>query len=127
MLDIVISNSSNAPIYEQIVIQIKKAVMNGDLAEGAALPSIRALATDLRVSTITTKRAYQELEEAGVIHTVQGRGSFVAPRNVEFMREEALMAIENLLEQALRQGAAAGLAPEDVQEMLQALSEDIVG
>ncbi|MDD5806398.1 MAG: GntR family transcriptional regulator [Eggerthellales bacterium] len=127
MLDIVISNSSNAPIYEQIVIQIKKAVMNGDLAEGAALPSIRALATDLRVSTITTKRAYQELEEAGVIHTVQGRGSFVAPRNVEFMREEALMAIENLLEQALRQGAAAGLAPEDVQEMLQALSEDMVG
>lgn len=126
MLDIVISNSSNAPIYEQIVIQIKKAVMNGDLAEGAALPSIRALATDLRVSTITTKRAYQELEEAGVIHTVQGRGSFVAPRNVEFMREEALMAIENLLEQALRQGAAAGLAPEDVQEMLQALSEDMV-
>ena len=101
--------------------------MNGDLAEGAALPSIRALATDLRVSTITTKRAYQELEEAGVIHTVQGRGSFVAPRNVEFMREEALMAIENLLEQALRQGAAAGLAPEDVQEMLQALSEDMVG
>ena len=127
MLDIVISNSSNAPIYEQIVIQIKKAVMNGDLAEGAALPSIRALASDLRVSTITTKRAYQELEEAGVIHTVQGRGSFVAPRNVEFMREEALMAIENLLEQALRQGAAAGLAPEDVQEMLQALSEDMVG
>ena len=127
MLDIVISNSSNAPIYEQIVIQIKKAVMNGDLAEGAALPSIRALATDLRVSTITTKRAYQDLEEAGVIHTVQGRGSFVAPRNVEFMREEALMAIENLLEQALRQGAAAGLAPEDVQEMLQALSEDMVG
>ena len=127
MLDIVISNSSNAPIYEQIVIHIKKAVMNGDLAEGAALPSIRALATDLRVSTITTKRAYQELEEAGVIHTVQGRGSFVAPRNVEFMREEALMAIENLLEQALRQGAAAGLAPEDVQEMLQALSEDMVG
>ena len=126
MLDIVISNSSNAPIYEQIVIQIKKAVMNGDLAEGAALPSMRALATDLRVSTITTKRAYQELEEAGVIHTVQGRGSFVAPRNVEFMREEALMALENLLEQALRQGAAAGLAPEDVQEMLQALSEDMV-
>ena len=82
-MDIIISNGSSEPIYEQITRQIKAAIMAGELAEGDPLPSIRALANDLRISVITTKRAYAELEEAGFIDTVQGKGSFVAGGNLE--------------------------------------------
>ena len=91
-MDIIISNGSSEPIYEQITRQIKAAIMAGELAEGDPLPSIRALANDLRISVITTKRAYAELEEAGFIDTVQGKGSFVAGGNLELLREERLPA-----------------------------------
>ena len=93
-LDIIISNGSSEPIYEQITRQIKAAIMAGDVNEGDPLPSIRALANDLRISVITTKRAYAELEEAGFIDTVQGKGSFVAGGNLELLREERLRQVE---------------------------------
>ena len=86
MVDIIISNTSSMPIYEQIIMQIKKSIMNGDLKEGEALPSMRTLAKELRISVITTKRAYEELENAGFIVTVMGKGSFVAKKNITYQR-----------------------------------------
>ena len=93
-MNIIISNASDKPIYDQIYHQIKTAILSGELAPGQALPSIRALAKDLRVSVITTKRAYDELERAGYIYTVPGKGSFVSAKNEELLREEHLKKIE---------------------------------
>ena len=124
MLDIIISNGSGEPIYEQIVRQVKAAIMAGELAEGDALPSIRALANDLRISVITTKRAYAELEEAGFIDTVQGKGSFVAGGNLELLREERLRQIEAHLARAVAEATAAAVEPADLHAMLDALLED---
>lgn len=123
-LDIIISNGSGEPIYEQIVRQVKAAIMAGELAEGDALPSIRALANDLRISVITTKRAYAELEEAGFIDTVQGKGSFVAGGNLELLREERLRQIEAHLARAVAEAAAASVEPAGLHAMLDALLED---
>ena len=91
-MDIIISNASDKPIYEQITAQMKNLILNGTLAEGAQLPSMRALANDLRISVITTKRAYADLEAQGFIETVPGKGSFVAGGNMELLREERLRA-----------------------------------
>lgn len=99
-MNIVISNSSGKPIYEQIYAQIKKAVITGTLREGEALPSIRALAKDLRISVITTRRAYDELERDGYIYTMAGKGCFVAKRNDELLREEHLRQMEEHLRRA---------------------------
>ena len=96
-VEIIISNSSNQPIYEQIVRQVKSQIMDGDLAAGEQLPSIRALANSLRVSAITTKRAYADLEAQGFIETVQGKGSFIAGGNADLLREERLREIEEHL------------------------------
>lgn len=123
-MDIIISNGSSKPIYEQIADQIKAAIMNGDLDEGEALPSIRALANDLRISVITTKRAYAELEEAGFIDTVQGKGSFVTGGNLELLREERLKHVEALLSQAVSQAKQASISPDEVREMLDLLLEE---
>ena len=123
-LDIIIANGSSKPIYEQIAVQIKAAIMSGELAAGDALPSIRALASDLRISVITTKRAYAELEEAGFIDTVQGKGSFVAGGNLELLREERLRQVEALLAQAVAQAREADISPADLREMLDVLLED---
>lgn len=123
-LDIIISNGSSKPIYEQIADQIKAAIMNGDLTEGEALPSIRTLANDLRISVITTKRAYAELEEAGFVDTVQGKGSFVAGGNLELLREERLRQVEALLAQAVSQAQQASIPPHELREMLDLLLED---
>ena len=120
-MDIVISNTSERPIYEQISSQVKEAILSGDLAAGQQLPSIRALAGDLHVSVITTKRAYSDLESLGFIETVQGRGSFVARGNLELLREERLREVEDLLEQAL--ASAAGITVTDLHEMLDTLAE----
>ncbi|NLY68140.1 MAG: GntR family transcriptional regulator, partial [Tissierellia bacterium] len=94
---IIISNSSNEPIYEQISKQIKAQILKGELKEGDLLPSIRGLARDLQISVITTKRAYEELEKEGFIETVQGKGSYVAGQNKELMREKKLNIIEEKL------------------------------
>ena len=90
---ILIDNKSGAPIYDQIVAQIKRQILDGSLAEDEALPSIRSLAKDLRISVITTKRAYEELEQEGFIYTMPGKGSYVAPRDPQLMREENLKKI----------------------------------
>ncbi|MFR4803158.1 MAG: GntR family transcriptional regulator [Eggerthellaceae bacterium] len=108
-LDIVISNASSKPIYEQIVLQMKDAILSGELEEGALLPSIRSLAGDLRISVITTKRAYAELEAQGFIETVQGKGSFDAGGNPELLREERLRHIEELLGRAVQEAQGIGL------------------
>lgn len=116
-LDIIISNSSGKPIYEQICDQIKTAILAGDLAEGEQLPSIRALANSLRVSAITTKRAYADLESDGFIETVQGKGSFVAGGNAELIREEQLRQVEAHMARAIDAGRAMGLTDGELTEM----------
>lgn len=121
-LDIVISNASSKPIYEQIVLQMKDAILSGEL-EGALLPSIRSLAGDLRISVITTKRAYAELEAQGFIETVQGKGSFVAGGNTELLREERLRHIEELLGRAVQEAQGIGLGLDEVKDMLDAVSQ----
>lgn len=122
-LDIVISNSSTSPIYEQVAEQIRAAILSGALAEGDALPSIRALANDLRVSVITTKRAYAELEAAGLVDTVQGKGTFVAGGNAELLREERLRRVEGHLAAAVSEAVASGVSLAELREMLDVLLE----
>ena len=123
-MDIIISNSSDKPIYEQITSQVKAHILSGTLTEGDKLPSIRALANDLRISVITTKRAYTDLETQGFIETVPGKGSFVAGGNVELLREERLRRVENLLAQAVREARDAGVSANELHSMLDLLAED---
>lgn len=117
-MHILIRNSSDAPIYEQIFGQIRDQILSGELKPGEALPSIRALAKDLRISVITTKRAYEELERAGYLVTVAGKGSFVAPQNLELLREAHLTEIEQHLRQAARLARGCGLTQGELEEML---------
>lgn len=123
-MDIIISNSSDKPIYEQIASQVKAHILSGTLAEGDKLPSIRALANDLRISVITTKRAYTDLEAQGFIETVPGKGSFVAGGNIELLREERLRRVESLLAQAVREARDAGVGTSELHSMLDLLAED---
>lgn len=116
-MDIIISNSSSQPIYEQISTQIKNQIISERLIEGDALPSIRSLAKDLKISVITTKRAYDELEQEGFIYTVAGKGCFVAERNVELIREGNLKKIELLMEEILTLGASCNLSGDELIEM----------
>lgn len=122
-MDIIISNSSDKPIYEQITTQIKDSIVSGELTAGDQLPSIRALANDLGISAITTKRAYADLEAAGFIETVQGKGCFVAGVNREFLREERLRRVEELLVQAAREARAAGVSTSELREMFDLVVE----
>lgn len=122
-MDVIISNSSDKPIYEQIVSQMRDAILTGELDQGEALPSIRSLANDLRISAITTKRAYAELEAQGFIDTVQGKGSFVTGGNVELLREERMRQVEELLGKALDKAKAIGIATAELHEMLDTLAE----
>ena len=116
-MDIIISNSNGKPIYEQIIDQIKAAIVSGELAEGEQLPSIRTLANSLRVSAITTKRAYADLEAAGLIEAVQGKGCFVAGGNAELIREEQLRQVEAHMARAVDAGRAMGLTDDELVEM----------
>ena len=116
-LDIVISNMGDHPIYDQIYTQIKNQILAGKLKEGEALPSIRGLAKDLRISVITTKRAYEELEREGYIHTMAGKGSFVAQKNLDLIREENLKKIEEHINEIYALGSACGLGREELMEM----------
>ena len=123
-MDIIISNSSGQPIYEQICRQIKGAVASGKLKPGEPLPSIRNLARDLRISVITTKRAYEELERDGFICTVAGKGSFVAQQDVELARESSLLEIELHLQSALELSRQIELPINELQNILHVLSEE---
>ena len=122
-MEIIISNSSDKPIYEQISSQIKSAILSGELATGQALPSIRSLANDLHVSVITTKRAYSDLEALGFIETRQGKGSFVAGGNIELLREEQLRQIESLLQGTLNNAESAGVSLDELHDILNTLAE----
>ena len=117
-MDILISNSSGRPIYEQITTQIKNLILSEKLQPGDALPSMRLLAKELRISVITTKRAYEELERDGFIETVTGKGSFVAAQNQEFIREEYLRRAEMLLSEAVDTARAAGITLEELCQVL---------
>lgn len=118
-MDIIISNSSGEPIYEQICSQIKALIMSGALKAGDALPSMRVLAQQLRISVITTKRAYEELERDGFIESYTGKGSFVKAQNQQLMREEVLRQTEALMEEACGKAKQYGITLDEMKEMLE--------
>ncbi len=120
-MDVVISNSNPKPIYEQIADQVKNQIITGVLAPGEALPSMRLLAKDLRISVITTKRAYSELERDGFVETVAGKGCFVAPKNREFLREEQLRKAEEALQAAVDLAKRGGIPLAELCDMLSIL------
>lgn len=117
-MNIFIDNKSGAPIYDQIYSQIKNQIINGALEENEMLPSIRGLAKDLRISFITTKRAYEELEKEGFIYTLPAKGCYVAPKNVELIREENLKKIEEHIEQIVQLAASCNLSREEILDMV---------
>lgn len=122
-MNIIISNASDKPIYEQITEQIKSQILSGTLRAGDALPSMRVLAKELRISVITTKRAYEELERDGFLETVSGKGSFVAQKNTEFLREEALRRMEQALQEAVDIARRSAIPAHEVRETLSVLLE----
>lgn len=123
-MTILINNRSGTPIYEQIVGQIREQIFSGALPEDAPLPSIRALARDLRISVITTKRAYEELEAAGYIYTLPGKGSFVAARNEALLREEHLRQLEEHLQEVCRLAKLCGIGREQLMELYDTWEDD---
>lgn len=123
-MTILIDNRSGKPIYEQITDQIREQILAGELPPDAALPSIRSLAKDLRISVITTKRAYEELEQEGFLYTVAGKGCFVAEKNTELLREEDLRRIEEHLAEIRRLAARCGLTRQELREMLDIMEEE---
>ncbi len=123
-MNLFIDNKSGAPIYEQIYTQIKAQIISGALREDDPLPSIRNLAKDLRISVITTKRAYDELEKEGFVYTVAAKGCFVAPKNVELLREQNLKKIEEYLEKIMQLAASCNLQKSDIMEMLDCITEE---
>ncbi len=120
-MQIIISDKSNVPIYEQITRQIKEGILSYALAPDEMLPSIRQLAKELQISVITTKRAYEELENEGLIYSVPQRGFFVSPSKVEILKEKRLKLIEETAAQLINEGKAAGLSLEEVQSMIELL------
>lgn len=123
-MDIIISNSSGVPIYEQIEEQMKSQIMTGELVEGDALPSMRVLAKELKISIITTKRAYEELERDGFIESVTGKGSFVKGINSDMVKENMMFAIQELLETAVDKAILGKVSYDELSEMLQLLYEE---
>lgn len=123
-MQIIISNSSKEPIYEQITSQIKSLILAGELQEGTAIPSMRNLAKDLQISVITTKRAYEELEKAGFIYSIVGKGSFVAEQNLEVIREKKLKVIEEQLSAVIANSREIGLSLDELKELLKILYEE---
>ena len=124
-MDIIISNSSGKPIYEQIADQVKEQIMAGALAAGDALPSMRLLAKELRISVITTKRAYEELERDVFLENVPGKGCFVAPQNRELLREAQLRRVEEKLTQAIEEARRGAVSLEELKEMLTELYQEV--
>ncbi|MBQ4529623.1 MAG: GntR family transcriptional regulator [Lachnospiraceae bacterium] len=120
-MKIIIKTQGTLAIYEQIVNQLKNAIVTGELKAGEALPSIRMLANDLQVSVITTKRAYEELEKEGLIRSVAGKGFYVCEYNKDYLKEKQLMMLEERLQEVLSECKGAGLSKEDILEMVQTL------
>lgn len=116
-MNVIVSNAIDKPIYEQIYTQIKGAILRGECREGDALPSIRALAKELRISVITTKRAFDDLERDGFIYSVQGKGSFVAAKNREMVREQYLRQIEEKFAEAAELAGQAGISKKQLSDM----------
>ena len=123
-MELIIRNNTDQPIYGQITSQIRSQILSGALAPGDALPSIRALAKDLKISVITTKRAYDELEAQGFVTTVAGKGCFVAEKNLDLVREHQLKELEDHLSAAAELSKSCGVSREELQEMLRILLEE---
>ncbi|MCL2234699.1 MAG: GntR family transcriptional regulator [Firmicutes bacterium] len=123
-MEILISNSSSIPIYEQIKEQVKSAILNGEILEGEMLPSIRQLALNLKISVITTTRAYKDLEVEGFIYSVQGKGCFVSQRNSEYIREQKLKEIEEHISIAINSSKMIKLSNDEFREIINILLEE---
>lgn|SRR5699024_436021 len=123
-MQLLITNQSKEPIYEQIKNQVIALILNGDLQPGAAIPSMRSLAKDLQISVITTKRAYKELEDAGYIYSVVGKGSFVAEQNIEMMREKKLKIIEEQLMAVIENSKEMDISLDELQQLVSILYEE---
>ena len=124
MVNIIISNSSDIPIFKQISTSIKTSIYNGELEEGEALPSVRILANDLKISFLTVKRAYDELEAEGLIKTIPGKGSFIAPKSLEQMKEEKLKEIQDLMDQIYKIAKLSNISKEEIQELFTIIFEE---
>lgn len=116
-MNIIISNSSSVPIYEQIKQSIKQAILNNELREEDMLPSVRVMANDLKISFLTVKKAYDELEEEGYIKSVQGKGSFVAPKNSELVQEEKRKEIQNYIEKIIKLAQMSDISEQEIIEL----------
>ena len=123
-MNIILSNSSGVPIFEQIENAIKEAIFSNELKEEDMLPSVRSLANDLKISFLTVKRAYDELEQAGYIKTIQGKGSYVAPKNIELIREEKLREIQDYIEKIYSISKIANIPEEEVKELFRMIFEE---
>lgn len=120
-MQFVVSGQSTLPIYEQIIGQVKTAIVSGDLKQGDMLPSIRALAKDLQISVITTKRAYEELEKEGLIYSVSGKGFYVCEQNTDLLREKKLAMAERHMLDCIKECREAGMERDDIMEMVEVL------
>ena len=120
-MDIIISNSVDTPLYEQVKEQIKNKIVANELKAGELLPSIRSLAKDLRISVITTKNAYDELEREGYVETIPGKGTYVANKNTELIKEEQLQKVEGLIDTAVSIAKISGISKDEIKEMLDIL------
>ncbi len=123
-MNIIISNNSSIPIFEQIENAIKQAIFSNELKEEDMLPSVRSLANDLKISFLTVKRAYDNLEQAGFIKTVQGKGSFVAPKNLELIKEEKLKEIQDYIEKIYNISKIANISEEEIKELFKMIFEE---
>lgn len=123
-MNVIISNSANQPIYEQIYTQIKNLIISGELKSGEMLPSIRSLAKDLRISVITTKRAYDELEKDGYVYTVASKGCYVAEKNMDIIRESKLSEIEQLMRKITELAPACKISDSELMEMFKLIMEE---
>ena len=123
-MNIIISNNSNIPIFEQIKNAIKRAIFSNELKEGEMLPSVRNLANDLKISFLTVKRAYDELEQLGFIKTVQGKGSFVAPKNLELIKEEKLKEIQDYIEKIYDISKVSNISEKEIKELFKMIFEE---
>ncbi len=123
-MDIIISNSSNVPIYEQIKEQIKSKIISNELVVGEKLPSIRSLAHDLRISVITTKNAYEELEREGYVETIPAKGTYIANKNMEIIREEQLQKIESMIETSVKIAKISNISKEEIKNIVDIFYEE---
>lgn len=123
-MNIIITNSSGLPIFEQIENAIKEAIFSNELKEGEMLPSVRSLANELKISFLTVKRAYDELEKAGFIKTVQGKGSYVSPKNLDLIKEEKLKEVQDYIEKIYEVSKLSNISKEEISELFKMIFEE---